>query len=65
MGLFAVLLGAGGVFAALRRRRHRSEIAATYGSAGGIAYTVVQIGCSGVLILGGLGLVVLAVIAHR
>ena len=60
IGLFACLLGIGGVVAAVRRHQRRAEIAATYGSTGGIVYTIVQAGCSGVLLLGGLGLVLLA-----
>lgn len=62
LGLFAVLIGAGGIAAAIRTRRRRAEIAATYGATGGIVYTVVQAGCSTVLVLGGLGLVVLALL---
>ena len=62
MGLFACLIGAGGVVAALRRRSRRAEIAATYGSTGGVVYTVVQAGCSGLLIAGGLGLIVTALL---
>ena len=62
MGLLACLLGAGGIYAAIRRRRRRAEIAATYGSTGGIVYTVVQAGCSGMLLAGGLGLIVVAVL---
>jgi hypothetical protein len=65
LGLFAVLLGAGGIAAAIRTRRRRAEIAATYGATGGIVYTVVQAGCSGVLMLGGLGLIVLALMLRR
>jgi hypothetical protein len=65
MGILAVLLGAGGIAAALRTRRRRAEIAVTYGSTGGIVYTVVQAGCSGVLLLGGLGLVALVLLARR
>ena len=65
LGVFAILLGAGGIAAALRTRRRRAEIAATYGSTGGIVYTVVQAGCSGVLMLGGLGLIVLALLARH
>jgi hypothetical protein len=65
LGLFAVLLGAGGVAAAIRTRRRRAEIANTYGSTGGIVYTVVQAGCSGVLALGGVGLIVLALTFRR
>jgi hypothetical protein len=65
LGLFAILLGAGGIVAALRTRRRRAEIAATYGSTGGIVYTVVQAGCSAFLVLGGLGLIVLALLARH
>jgi hypothetical protein len=65
LGAFAILLGAGGVAAALRTRRRRAEIAATYGSTGGIVYTVVQAGCSGLLVVGGLGLIVLALLARH
>jgi hypothetical protein len=65
LGLFAVLIGAGGIVAALRTRRRRAEIAATYGATGGIIYTVVQAGCSGLLLMGGLGLIVLALILKR
>lgn len=65
LGLFAVLLGAGGVAGAIRTRRRRAEIATTYGSTGGMVYTMVQAGCSGVLILGGLGLIVAALLARH
>jgi hypothetical protein len=65
LGLFAVLIGAGGIAAAIRTRRRRDQIAATYGATGGIAYTIVQAGCSAVLMLGGLGLVVLALLLRR
>ncbi len=65
LGLFAVLIGAGGIVAAIRTRRRRAEIAATYGATGGIVYTVVQAGCSSLLMLGGLGLVLLAILTHR
>ena len=62
LGIFALVIGAGGIAAAIRTRRRRAEIAATYGSTGGIIYTVVQAGCSGVLALGGLGLIALALV---
>ncbi len=65
MGTFAVLIGAGGIAAAIRTRRRRAEIAATYGATGGIVYTVVQAGCSGVLVIGGLGLIVFALLLRR
>jgi hypothetical protein len=63
LGALAVLLGAGGIVAAVRTRRRRAEIAFTYGSSGGIAYTIVQVGCSGVLMLGGVGMVALILIS--
>jgi hypothetical protein len=65
LGLFAVVIGVAGIGAALRTRRRRAEIAATYGSTGGIVYTVVQAGCSGALALGGLGLILVALIFHK
>ena len=65
LGLFAALLGAGGIVAAIRTRRRRAEIATTYGSTGGIVYTVVQSGCSGVLVLGGLALIALALLTRH
>lgn len=65
LGLFAVIVGIGGVVAAIRTRRRRAEIAATYASTGGIVYTIVQAGCSGVLVLGGVGLIVLALLIKR
>ncbi|TAN31916.1 hypothetical protein EPN29_11990 [bacterium] len=65
LGLLAVLLGVAGIAAALRTRRRRAQIAATYASTGGLVYTVVQIGCSGVLLLGGVGLMILALAFKR
>jgi hypothetical protein len=65
LGLLAAVLGAGGIAAAIRTRRRRAEIAITYGSSGGIVYTAVQAGCSGVLMLGGLGLVALVLLAKH
>jgi hypothetical protein len=65
LGLFACLIGVGGVLAALNRHRRRAEIAVTYGSTGGVVYTVVQAGCSGLLLLGGLGLIVVALLIKR
>jgi hypothetical protein len=65
MGLLACLFGVGGIAFAVRRYRGRAEIASTFGQTGGIAYTVVQAGCSGLLILGGVGLVVVALLIER
>jgi hypothetical protein len=65
LGLLAVVLGAGGIAAAIRTRRRRAEIAVTYGSTGGIVYTVVQAGCSGFLALGGLGLIAMVLLTRH
>jgi len=65
LGLFACLIGIGGVMAALSRHRRRAEIAATYGSTGGVVYTAFQAGCSGILILGGLGLILVALLIKK
>lgn len=62
LGAFALLLGVGGIVAAIRRRNRRAEIAATYSSTGGIAYTLIQAGCSGLLMLGGAALIVVALL---
>lgn len=65
LGLFAVLLGFGAVVAALRRRRGKVRYPETYAATGGIAYTIVQIGCGAVLLIGGAGLIVLAMISRK
>ena len=65
LGILAVLLGVGGVFGAIRTRRRRAEIAPTYGSTGGIVFTIVQLGCAGALLLGGLILIALVLLAKR
>ncbi|MDQ2923196.1 MAG: hypothetical protein M3Q90_02760 [Candidatus Dormibacteraeota bacterium] len=65
LGFLAFLLGAAGVAAALRTRRRRARYAETYASSGGIVYTTVQIGCSGLLLLGGLGLMTLSIIFRK
>ena len=64
LGLLAVLIGLAGIAAAIRTRGRRAEIAPTYGASGGIVYTIVQAGCSGVLVLGGIGLVIVALLLH-
>lgn len=64
LGFFAFLLGIGLIAVAFRRRRERARYPETYAGSGGVAYTVVQIGCGGVLLLGGLGLMVLALFAR-
>ncbi len=65
LGVFTVLLGIGAIAAALRRRRGMTAYPETYAAIGGIAYTVVQIGCGAVLLIGGVGLIALAVIFRR
>jgi uncharacterized membrane protein HdeD (DUF308 family) len=62
LGAFAVLLGIGAIAAALRRRRGRDRYPETYAASGGIIYTGVQVGCGAVLLLGGAGLMVLALV---
>lgn len=62
LGVFAFMLGIGAIAAALRRRRGKERYPETYAATGGIAYTAAQIGCGGILLLGGAGLVVLALV---
>jgi NhaP-type Na+/H+ or K+/H+ antiporter len=50
---------------ALRRRRRRARYAETYAASGGVIYTVVQIGCGAILLIGGIGLMVLALVFGR
>ncbi|TMC53626.1 MAG: hypothetical protein E6J20_08205 [Chloroflexi bacterium] len=63
--MFAILLGVGAIAAALRRRRGKARYPETYAATGGILYTIVQMGCGVVLLIGGAGLVSLAVIFKR
>jgi hypothetical protein len=65
LGVFAFLLGIGAIAAALRRRRGKMRYPETYAASGGIAYTVVQVGCGAVLLLGGASLIVLALLYRR
>ena len=65
LGIFACLLGVGAIAAAFRRRRARARYPETYAASGGIAYTAAQMGCGTVLLLGGVGLIALALIFHR
>jgi hypothetical protein len=65
LGLLAFLIGAAGIAAAVRTRRRRATYANTYAASGGIIFTVVQIGCSGVLLLAGIGLMTLAIVFRR
>jgi hypothetical protein len=53
VGALAVLVGAGWIYGAIRRQRHHAENAPTYAAMGGPFYAVFQIGCGGLLVLGG------------
>ena len=64
LGLLALLVGLAGIAAAIRTRRRR-RYSETYASSGGIVYTVVQVGCSGLLLAGGVVLMTLALIFRR
>ena len=65
LGVFAFLLGIAAVAAAIRRRRGRSRYPETYAASGGIMYTVASAGCGVVLLLGGAGLMILALVFRR
>jgi hypothetical protein len=65
LGTFAFLLGVGAIAAALRRRRGKDRYPETYAASGGIIYTGVQVGCGAILLLGGLGLLILALVNRR
>ena len=56
LGGLAILVGLGWTVGALYRRRDRAETAPTYAATGGIVYTVFQLGCAGLLILGGVAI---------
>jgi hypothetical protein len=65
LGILAILLGAALTAAALRRSRRRALYGETYRATGGVAYTVIQIGCAALFILGGVLLMILAMIFRR
>lgn len=65
LGLLAFLIGVAGIAAALRTRRRRARNPETYGSSGGIVYTGIQVGCAGMLLLGGIGLMILSIIFRK
>jgi len=58
MGGFAILVGLAWLVGAIGTRRRRAEILPTYSATGGPVYTAVQLGCAGILILLGIGLIV-------
>jgi hypothetical protein len=67
LGILAIVLGIGLVFAGLRRRRMKHENAPTYQALGGPLYTVFQIGCASLMIIVGLimvGAVAIVLIVH-
>jgi hypothetical protein len=65
LGVFAVLIGVAAIAAAIRRRRGRARYAETYAATGGIIYTIASAGCGAVLLLGGLGLMILAIVVKK
>lgn len=54
LGGLSIAIGIAWIVGALRRRRDRALTAPTYAATGGVVYTVFQIGCAGLLIVGGL-----------
>ena len=65
LGAFAFLLGIGAIAVALRTRSRRARYPETYAASGGVFYTAVQIGCGAILLVGGLGIMVMALIFKR
>jgi hypothetical protein len=61
----AVVLGCFWLAGALLTRRRRAAFASTYASAGGIFYTVFQVGCASALILIGLVMLLLIMVSTR
>jgi len=56
LGGLTILVGVAWVFGALRRRRDRAAGAPSYAATGGVVYTMFQLGCAGLLILGGIAI---------
>ncbi|MDQ6773005.1 MAG: hypothetical protein M3024_08455 [Candidatus Dormibacteraeota bacterium] len=54
VGAMAILVGLGWIFGAIRRQRGHATSPDTYRALGGPLYAVFQIGCSGLLVVGGL-----------
>ena len=65
LGIFAFLLGIAAIGAAIRRRRGRARYPETYAASGGILYTAVSMGCGVLFLIGGGGLIVLALVNGR
>jgi hypothetical protein len=55
----------GAIAVALRTRRRREKYPESYAASGGVFYTAVQVGCGAILLVGGLGIIVLALIFKR
>jgi hypothetical protein len=62
IGALAVLVGAGWIFGSIRRQVRHAENAPTYAAMGGPVYTVFQIGCGGLLVLGGAIIIVVTLV---
>ena len=65
LGAVAISVGVVSLVAAILTRRRRAEFAETYAVTGGIAYSVVQFGCAGALILSGLIVIGIVLLARR
>jgi hypothetical protein len=65
LGVVAIGVGVVSLVTAILTRRRRAEFAETYAVTGGIAYTVVQFGCGGALILSGLIVIGIVLFAGR
>ena len=63
LGVVAVAVGVVALVTAILTRRRRADIADTYAITGGVAYSVVQFGCAGALILS--GLIVIGIVLLR
>jgi len=63
LGAVAVAVGVIALVTAILTRRRRADIADTYATTGGVAYSVLQFGCAGALILS--GLIVIAIVLVR
>lgn len=62
IGVVALAAGAFTIVTAVITRRRRADIAETYAITGGVAYSVAQFGCGGVLVL--IGLVFIGVVIY-
>ena len=51
LGAVAVAVGVIALVTAILTRRRRADIADTYATTGGVAYSVLQFGCAGALIV--------------